>query len=118
MTWRSEILIGWRKSGIGPVLWAGSTPFATHSRFPRPQSFSKAPSPCTSSNPARFLSIARPLTPWFGWIGALLIAVAVVAGLFVTPQDYLQGESVRIMYVHVPAAWLGMGGWKIGRAHV
>lgn len=64
------------------------------------------------ANPARFLGLARPLTPWLGWSGALLVAVAVVAGLFVTPPDYLQGESVRIMYIHVPAAWLGMAGWS------
>ncbi|RJF92929.1 heme ABC transporter permease CcmC [Sphingomonas cavernae] len=63
------------------------------------------------ANPARFLKVARPLTAWFGWGGALLIAVGMIAGLFLTPPDYLQGESVRIMYVHVPAAWLGMGGW-------
>lgn len=64
------------------------------------------------ANPNRFLGLARPLTPWLGWSGALLVAVAVLAGLFVTPRDYLQGESVRIMYVHVPAAWLGMAGWS------
>lgn len=63
------------------------------------------------ANPARFLSIARPLTLWLGLAGVLLIAVALGAGLFVTPPDYLQGESVRIMYLHVPAAWLGMAGW-------
>lgn len=64
------------------------------------------------ANPNRFLGLARPLTPWFGWGGALLVAIALGAGLFVTPPDYLQGESVRIMYVHVPAAWLGMAGWS------
>jgi heme exporter protein C len=63
------------------------------------------------ANPARFLRLARPLTAWLGWGGAALIALALGAGLFLTPRDYLQGESVRIMYVHVPAAWLGMGGW-------
>jgi len=63
------------------------------------------------ANPARFLKIARPLTPWLGWGGALLIAIGMVSGLFLTPPDYLQGESVRILYVHVPAAWLGTGGW-------
>ncbi len=63
------------------------------------------------ANPGRFLAIARPLTPLFVWGGAVLIAIALGAGLVVTPPDYLQGESVRIMYVHVPAAWLGMAGW-------
>ena len=63
------------------------------------------------ANPARFLKLARPLTAWLGWGGGLLIALALASGLFLTPRDYLQGESVRIMYVHVPAAWLGMGGW-------
>jgi heme exporter protein C len=33
------------------------------------------------------------------------------AGLTLTPRDYLQGETVRILYIHVPAAWLGLGGW-------
>ena len=63
------------------------------------------------ANPTRFLKLARPLTSWLGWTGALLTLAALAAGLFAAPRDYLQGESVRIMYVHVPAAWLGMGGW-------
>ncbi|HEY0413541.1 MAG TPA: heme ABC transporter permease CcmC [Allosphingosinicella sp.] len=63
------------------------------------------------ANPARFLRLARPLTAWLGWSGALLAAAALAAGLLLAPPDYLQGESVRIMYVHVPAAWLGMAGW-------
>ncbi len=63
------------------------------------------------ANPTRFLSIARPLVPVFLGSGALLIAIALGAGLFFTPPDYLQGESVRIMYVHVPANWLAMAGW-------
>ena len=40
-----------------------------------------------------------------------MIALASWAGLTQTPPDYLQGETVRILYIHVPAAWLGMGGW-------
>ncbi|MEA3037084.1 MAG: heme exporter protein [Sphingomonadales bacterium] len=63
------------------------------------------------ANPARFLRLARPMTRWLGWGGALLTLAALGVGLLVAPRDYLQGESVRIMYVHVPAAWLGMGGW-------
>jgi heme exporter protein C len=63
------------------------------------------------ANPARFLKIARPLTAWLGWAGAALIALALAFGLFVAPAEQLQGESVRILYVHVPAAWLAMAGW-------
>jgi heme exporter protein C len=63
------------------------------------------------ANPARFLKLARPLTLLLGWLGALTAAAALADGLLLAPRDYLQGDSVRIMYVHVPAAWLGMGGW-------
>ena len=63
------------------------------------------------ANPARFLSIARPVTPWLFWIGLAVLLLGCACGLFLTPADYLQGESVRSLYVHVPAAWLGMGGW-------
>jgi len=63
------------------------------------------------ANPARFLKIARPLTAWLGWTGGALIALALAYGLLVAPAEALQGESVRILYVHVPAAWLGMAGW-------
>jgi heme exporter protein C len=64
------------------------------------------------ANPARFLRIARPLTPFLWWLGVALVAFGSWAGLTQTPPDYLQGETVRILYVHVPAAWLGMGGWS------
>ena len=63
------------------------------------------------ANPARFLKIARPATAWLLGIGLLLVFGGALGGLFVTPPDYLQGETVRILYVHVPAAWLGMAGW-------
>ena len=63
------------------------------------------------ANPARFLKIARPATAWLLLFGLALTAIALLGGLALTPPDYLQGETVRIMYVHVPAAWLGMAGW-------
>ncbi|MDT9597783.1 heme ABC transporter permease CcmC [Sphingosinicella rhizophila] len=63
------------------------------------------------ANPARFLKIARPLTALLGWGGGILAVIAMAAGLFLTPPDYLQRDSVRILYIHVPSAWLGMGGW-------
>lgn len=63
------------------------------------------------ANPARFLRIARVLTPLLSLAGLALLAVGLGLGLFASPADYLQGESVRIMYVHVPAAWLSLGGY-------
>ncbi len=64
------------------------------------------------ANPTRFLKLARPLTRVLGIGGTLLILIGCYAGLFITPPDYVQGETVRILYVHVPAAWLGMAGWS------
>lgn len=63
------------------------------------------------ANPKRFLSLARWLTPLFLLGGLLLAAVALAWGVFAVPPDRLMGETVRIMFIHVPAAWLGMGGW-------
>lgn len=64
------------------------------------------------ANPARFLKIARPLTAALLWPGLVLFAIGAWAGLTRTPADYLQGETVRILYIHVPTAWLGMAGWS------
>src|SRR4051812_41736999 len=63
------------------------------------------------ANPARFLRIARPMTGWLLTVGLTVAAAGMIAGLALTPPDYLQGETVRILYIHVPAAWLGMAGW-------
>ncbi len=63
------------------------------------------------ANPARFIRFAQPATRWALVFGALLTSVGIFGGLFITPPDYLQGETVRILYIHVPAAWLGMAGW-------
>ena len=63
------------------------------------------------ANPARFLAFARPATGWLLAIGLLLTAAGIIGGLTLSPPDYLQGETVRILYIHVPAAWLGMTGW-------
>jgi heme exporter protein C len=63
------------------------------------------------ANPARVLSIARPLTGWLAWSGVVIALAGLLGGLTLTPPDYLQGETVRILYIHVPSAWLGMAGW-------
>jgi len=63
------------------------------------------------ANPARFLRIAKPATGWFLAVGLAVTIAGLAGGLTLSSEDYLQGETVRIMYVHVPAAWLGMAGW-------
>jgi heme exporter protein C len=60
------------------------------------------------ANPARFLRIARVVTPIAGWAAIAALFAGTVFGLFVSPPDYQQSETVRIMYVHVPAAWLAL----------
>jgi heme exporter protein C len=63
------------------------------------------------ANPARFLQIAKPLTPVLLWLGLALTLGACWWGLTQVPAERLQGDTVKIMFVHVPAAWLGMAGW-------
>src|SRR5579885_1667120 len=58
------------------------------------------------ANPARFMRLSAALLPWCAWAAGLFLAAGVVLALFVAPPDYQQGEAVRIMYVHVPAAWM------------
>lgn len=71
-------------------------------------------------NPGRFLRIARWLLPIFAVLMVFGLGVGVYIGLFDSPADYQQGETVRIMYVHVPSAWMSlfiysvMAGFSVG----
>ena len=59
-------------------------------------------------NPTRFMALTDRVLPWLGAAAAVLLGVGLFAAFFLVPPDYQQGETVRIMYIHVPAAWLGM----------
>ena len=63
------------------------------------------------ANPLRFQKIADAVYPWTAWGTAILAPVGLVLALAVAPADYQQGEAYRIMYVHVPAAWMAMFGY-------
>lgn len=63
------------------------------------------------ANPARFLRLARWLTPLLLVSGLVLAAGALAWGLWRVPPDRLMGDTVRILFIHVPSAWLGMAGW-------
>jgi len=60
------------------------------------------------ASPREFYSISRYATPLFGALFLLLSSVGAYLGLFVAPADYQQGDSYRIIFVHVPAAWLSL----------
>ncbi len=60
------------------------------------------------ANPARFLRFARIVFPWCAGVAAAALAAGLVLGLYVVPPDYRQGEAYRIMFVHVPAAWMAL----------
>jgi heme exporter protein C len=64
------------------------------------------------ANPSRFLSLANRVIPWLG--GLTVIAFAFGLNLAMgAPDDYQQGATVKIMFLHVPSAWLGMLGWGV-----
>ena len=62
----------------------------------------------TFAAPANFYRLAGRLVPWFALAAMLLAAAGLWAGLFLAPADATQGEVYRIIFVHVPAAWLSM----------
>ena len=62
-------------------------------------------------SPKYFYFISERFIPWLAVFAGLLITVGTVWGLAFAPADYLQGNSYRIMFVHVPAASLAMGGY-------
>ena len=63
------------------------------------------------ANPGRFLRGTGRLLPWLWGLTALVLVPAIAWALVLSPADWQQGETVRIMYVHVPMAWLAMGGY-------
>ena len=60
------------------------------------------------ANPGRFLRLADRLLPWLIPAAAIVLGLGLYLALIGSPPDYQQGETVRIMYVHVPAAWMAM----------
>jgi heme exporter protein C len=59
------------------------------------------------ANPTRFVALADRLIPWLAGLAALVLAIGLYMS-FTAPEDYQQGITVRIMYIHVPFAWLSM----------
>ena len=60
------------------------------------------------SSPRNFYFMAGRLIPWLGWACLLIMLAGLYYGLVEAPPDYQQGESYRIMFIHVPSAWMSM----------
>lgn len=60
------------------------------------------------SAPSRFYDLAGKMIPWFAAIAIMLTVYGMYLGFWVAPIDYQQGNSYRIIFIHVPAAWMGM----------
>src|SRR6185295_7276840 len=60
------------------------------------------------ASPAAFYPLAGKLIPWFGIPAAILFVAGLYVGFFVAPVDFQQGDAYRIIFIHVPAAWMGM----------
>ncbi|CAH1679179.1 heme trafficking system membrane protein CcmC [Hyphomicrobiales bacterium] len=65
------------------------------------------------ANPTRFMALSARILPWMAGLSAVVTAAGLYLALFSSPTDYQQGETVRIMYIHVPAAWLALALYTI-----
>lgn len=65
------------------------------------------------ANPTRFMQVSEAVFPWVAAAAAALIGYGLYLVFFVAPPDYQQGETVKIMYIHVPSAWLAMMGYGL-----
>jgi heme exporter protein C len=65
------------------------------------------------ANPTRFLALVARALPWLAAATALAFACGLYLSWFTAPDDYQQGATVKIMFVHVPNAWLAMGVWTV-----
>ncbi|MGL5361937.1 MAG: heme ABC transporter permease [Bosea sp. (in: a-proteobacteria)] len=60
------------------------------------------------ANPTRFMQLSGAILPWLWALALAALGIGLSLALFSVPADYQQGETVRIMYIHVPAAWLAL----------
>jgi len=64
------------------------------------------------ANPTRFLALANRVLPWLAAVTAIVFAYGLYRVAY-APDDYQQGATVKIMFLHVPSAWLAMMGWGL-----
>jgi heme exporter protein C len=65
------------------------------------------------ANPSRFMQLVDRVLPWLTVVTVGVFAIGLYQALLVAPDDYQQGATVKIMFIHVPSAWLGMFCWAL-----
>src|ERR1044072_8883569 len=65
------------------------------------------------ANPTRFLAVSARILPWLAMATAIAFAIGLYLVWFAAPDDYQMGPGVKIMFIHVPNAWLAMGVWAV-----
>ncbi len=63
------------------------------------------------ANPKKFMDWTTPVVPWMAGLSAVFLAVGLIWGFFFTPDDFRQGSTVKIIYLHVPAAFIAINAW-------
>ncbi|MBK5926545.1 heme ABC transporter permease [Rhodobaculum claviforme] len=63
------------------------------------------------ANPKKFMDTTGPLVPWVAGAAAVAMATGLIWGFFLTPDDFRQGSTVRIVFIHVPAAMMAINIW-------
>ena len=60
------------------------------------------------ASPRHFYHLSLSISPWLAWLASAMFGLGIVGGLVIAPSDYQQGDSFRIIYVHVPSAWMSL----------
>jgi heme exporter protein C len=63
------------------------------------------------ANPRKFMTVSAAVLPWVWTIAAICLVGGLIWGFFFTPNDFRQGSTVKIIYVHVPAAIMAVNAW-------
>ncbi|MFZ8959514.1 MAG: transcriptional regulator, partial [Paracoccaceae bacterium] len=63
------------------------------------------------ANPRKFMSLSGAVLPWVTALAVAMVVGGLIWGFFFTPNDFRQGATVKIIYIHVPAAIMGSGTW-------